>query len=81
MKKGWISIVGGFIVGLILSYRFLEYNGWIIYKMDNNGHVLSTVKEMDFNLITNSFLLMAASTLIIYLTLRLIETIWKRKSG
>ncbi|MGG4167543.1 hypothetical protein ABEW00_08665 [Rossellomorea vietnamensis] len=80
MKKGWLSIVGGFIVGLILSYRFLEYNGWIIYKMDQEGQVQSTVKEMDFNLITNSFLLMAASTLTIYLTLSLIETMWKRKS-
>jgi hypothetical protein len=80
LKKGWISIVGGFIVGLILSYRFLEYNGWILYKIDQEGQVQSTVKEMDFNLITNSFLLMSGSTLTIYLTLRLIETVGKRKS-
>lgn len=80
MKKGWISIIGGFLIGLALSYQLLEYNGWTIHKMDQEGKVQSTMKEMDFNLITNAFLLMVASTLIIYLTLRLIEIVWKRKS-
>ncbi|BCB02754.1 hypothetical protein [Bacillus sp. KH172YL63] len=81
MKKGWISVIGGIVVGLILSFRFLEYNGWIIYKMDEEGQVESTVKEMDFNLITNSFLLIVASALIIYFVLRMIERVWPGKSG
>ncbi|TMU83599.1 hypothetical protein FGG79_19445 [Bacillus sp. BHET2] len=81
MKKGWISVIGGFIAGLILSFEFLEYNGWIIHKMSTEGEIESTMKEMDFNMITNSFLLMAVSALSIYLVLRLIEIVWKRKSG
>ncbi|MBW3111585.1 hypothetical protein KYJ26_07075 [Bacillus sp. MCCB 382] len=73
MKKGWISIVGGIIVGLILSFFTLEYDGWKYITVSGNGEVEQVIHELDFNLITNTFLLMFACGSVIYLILSMIE--------
>ncbi|MCC5801831.1 hypothetical protein [Rossellomorea vietnamensis] len=77
MKKGWISIVGGIIVGLILSFFTLEYDGWKYITVSGNGEVEQVIHELDFNLITNTFLLMMACGILIYSILSMIE---KKKS-
>ncbi|WP_061809632.1 hypothetical protein [Rossellomorea vietnamensis] len=77
MKKGWISIVGGIIVGLILSFFTLEYDGWKYITVSGNGEVEQVIHELDFNLITNTFLLMMACGIILYSILSMIE---KKKS-
>lgn len=76
MKKSWISIVGGLILGLIISFFTLEYNGWQYIRHNNNGEVEQVINELDFNLITNSFLIIVATGIVIYLILSIIE---KRK--
>ncbi|PLR65939.1 MULTISPECIES: hypothetical protein [Bacillaceae] len=76
MKKSWISIVGGLILGLIISFFTLEYNGWQYIRHNSNGEVEQVINELDFNLITNSFLIIVATGIVIYLILSIIE---KRK--
>jgi MFS family permease len=76
MKKGWISLVGGFILGLIVSFFTLEYDGWKYITVNGNGEVEQVINELDFNLITNTFLIMVALGIVIYLILSIIE---KRK--
>lgn len=55
--KGWISLLSGLIIGILISYFVLDYKGWTIYQMDVNGEVTKTINELDFDLITNSFLI------------------------
>jgi uncharacterized membrane protein len=71
--KTWISIIAGIVFGLILSYFFLDYNGWTLQQIDDSGKVINTTNELDFNLITNSFLIMVALTVLIYGVWTLIE--------
>lgn len=73
LKKGWISIVSGLISGLIISYFTLEYNGLTIIHLNNDGEVKKTINELDFNLITNSFLIVVASIIVISIFLNLID--------
>jgi MFS family permease len=77
MKKGWMSIVGGIIAGLILSFFTLENDGWKYITVSGNGEVEQVIHELDFNLITNTFLLMIACGIILYSILSMIE---KKKS-
>ncbi|MBH9968514.1 hypothetical protein [[Bacillus] enclensis] len=72
MKKGWISIFGGIVLGLIISFFTLEYDGWKIIQHDKNGEVFQVTNELDVNLITNSFLIIVASGVAIYISLALI---------
>ena len=72
MKKGWVSIIGGIIIGLIISYFTLEYDGWQVTHYDKNGEVSQVINEIDVNLITNSFLIIVASAVAVYIALTLI---------
>ncbi|MBH9968890.1 hypothetical protein [[Bacillus] enclensis] len=72
MKKGWTSIIGGVILGLIISFFTLEYDGWKIIRHNSEGEVSQVTNEIDVNLITNSFLIIIASGVAIYLALTLI---------
>ena len=73
MKNGWISIVSGLIIGLIISYFTLEYNGLTIIHMNKDGEVKKTINDLDFNLITNSFLIVVASIIVISILLNIID--------
>jgi len=73
LKKGWISIVSGLIIGLIISYFTLEYNGLTIIHMNKDGEVKKTINELDFNLITHSFLIVVASIIVISILLNIID--------
>ena len=55
MKKGWLSIVIGLVLGLTLSYFLLSYNGWTMVSIGNDGETLSSINELDVDLITNAF--------------------------
>ena len=71
--KVWFSLLGGLVIGIILSYFFLEYNGWTIHPMGENGEVVNTINELDFNLITNGFLIVFGVSFLIYVVWTLIE--------
>jgi hypothetical protein len=75
MKKGWTSIIGGVILGLIISFFTLEYDGWKIIQHNREGEVSQVTYEIDVNLITNSFLIIIASGVAIYLALTLIAKV------
>jgi hypothetical protein len=76
MKKGWISIIGGFFLGLIISIFALEYDGWKYILVDGSGEV-KVVNDLDFNLITNTFLIMVGSGIFIYLMLVVVKRLKK----
>ncbi|MGM0843914.1 MAG: hypothetical protein ACQEUT_02970 [Bacillota bacterium] len=73
MKKGWTSIIGGVIIGLIISFFTLEYDGWKFVRHNKDGEVYQVLNEIDVNLITNSFLIIVASGVVIYIALTLFE--------
>lgn len=69
MKKGWLSILVGLILGLALSYFLLSYNGWTMVSIGKDGETLSSVNELDFDLITNAFGLVLLCMGVVYGTL------------
>ena len=75
--KGWISLLSGLIIGIIISYFVLEYKGWTIYQVDVNGEVSKTINELDFNLITNSFFIVLGVGILIYVIWTFIEKKFK----
>ncbi|MCA1054140.1 hypothetical protein LCM10_04005 [Rossellomorea aquimaris] len=77
MKKGRVSILGGFILGLIISLLTLNYDGWKVIEIGVNGEVDRITNELDVNLITDSFLIMAGTGIVIYLVLSVLEKRYK----
>ncbi|USK39643.1 hypothetical protein LIS77_03685 [Cytobacillus firmus] len=77
MKKGWCSLICGLILGLIISFFTLDYNGWKMHRMGENGEVISAINEIDFDLITNFFLIVLVSILVIYILLAVLGKIRK----
>lgn len=71
--KVWLSLLSGLIIGLILSYFFLDYNGWTLHLTGVNGEVIRTTRELDFNLISNAFLIVMATSAVIYGAWTLVE--------
>lgn len=71
MNKTFISIVGGLIVGLVISFFTLDYNGLTIVHHNQAGEVEKVINELDFNLLSNSLLIVIASIIVIYILLRL----------
>jgi hypothetical protein len=78
MKKGWISIIGGLILGLIISFFTLEYAGWTFIRHNSEGEVYQVINEIDVNLMMNSLLIIAASGMAIYIVLRLVEKFFRK---
>ncbi len=73
MKKGWISVISGLVLGVFISFLTLEYNGLRIIHQNIDGTAERTINELDFNLITNAFLIVVLSISMIYLVLTMIE--------
>ncbi|WP_456271003.1 hypothetical protein [Bacillus sp. AK031] len=80
MKKAWLSIIGGIFSGLIISFLTLEYKGWTFIRHNRNGEVEQVINEMDLDLVTNSFLIIVASGIVIYITLTFIEKFMKKRT-
>ena len=72
-------LIGGIVLGIIISYFTLDYTGWIFYEMDDKGNTAKTSNELDFDLLTNSFLIILACTLLIYIAGTLIDKYRKKK--
>ncbi|WLD94557.1 hypothetical protein [Alkalihalobacillus sp. AL-G] len=74
--KGLVSILGGILIGILVSYFTLEYNGWTISYMgkDNeSGEPIQVINELDVNLLMNGLLIVIGMTLLIYVAWTLIE--------
>jgi Na+/H+ antiporter NhaC len=76
--KIWVSIIGGISIGAIISFFFLEYDGWTIQTVGEEGEVTKTINELDFNLISNGFLIMLVTAIVIYFTWTLIERMGRK---
>lgn len=66
MKRFTLSIIGGILIGLIMSFVFWDYQG-STYEILNQAGVDRTVSEMDFDFIFKASLLSLVSAILIYL--------------
>ncbi|MGH2318626.1 hypothetical protein ACRC6Q_12710 [Planococcus sp. SE5232] len=73
MRKGWISIIGGFVLGIVISFFTLEYNGWQIIRHGRDGMAYQKINDLDIDLLHNSFLIIVVSCIGIYFVLTLLE--------
>ncbi len=73
MKKSLISLVGGIISGLIISYYTLEYNGWKYFYGDENGDPYLIINELDVDLLMNGLLIVIGMSALIYFIWTLAE--------
>lgn len=80
MKKGRISVEAGLILGLVISYFVLQYDGWTLVSIGRNGKTTSTVNELDVDLLTNAFGIILVSIAAIYSLLTLIGKNKKERS-
>jgi hypothetical protein len=65
-------------LGLIISIFALEYDGWKYILVDGSGEVeVVNDLDLDFNLITNTFLIMVGSGIFIYLMLVVVKRLKK----
>lgn len=80
MKKGKISVGAGLILGLVISYFVLQYDGWTLVSIGRNGETTNTVNELDVDLLTNAFGIILVSIAAIYSLLTLIEKNKKERS-
>ncbi|MEG9295148.1 hypothetical protein V6B33_01695 [Mangrovibacillus sp. Mu-81] len=65
-------------MGLIISIFALEYDGWKYILVDGSGEVeVVNDLDLDFNLITNTFLIMVGSGIFIYLMLVVVKRLKK----
>ncbi|XKE94599.1 hypothetical protein LG326_15725 [Metaplanococcus flavidus] len=66
MKKIFFSILGGLVLGLILSFLLFDYeSSWTSHL--NRAGVDQIVNEMDFDFVFNSSLLVIGISILIYL--------------
>jgi len=66
MKKTFFSILGGLVLGLILSIILFDYqSSWTTYL--NRAGVDQIVREMDFDFAFNSSLMVTGISIIIFL--------------
>jgi hypothetical protein len=80
VKKGKIAIFSGIMIGLIIAFFRLEYNVMtLIYVMPDGSE--QVVNEIDFNLVTDTFLIIVASVLAMYLILSLINKLSPKQKG
>ena len=66
MKKAFLSILGGLVLGLILSFLLFDYqSSWSTHL--NRAGVDQIVNEMDFDFVFNSSLLVIGISILIFL--------------
>ncbi|MGM0897017.1 MAG: hypothetical protein ACQEV0_03905 [Bacillota bacterium] len=72
MKKFFLSIVGGVVLGLILSFSFMEYESSWTHHIQRAG-VDQVVEEMDFDFVFNASLLVLGISVLIFAVWSFIE--------
>ncbi|WP_282019469.1 hypothetical protein [Planomicrobium okeanokoites] len=72
MKKSFLSILGGLVLGLILSFLLFDYqSSWSTHL--NRAGVDQIVNEMDFDFVFNSSLLVIGISILIFLVWSFVE--------
>lgn len=72
MKKFFFSLLGGIVLGLILSFILFDYqSSWTTYL--NRAGANQVVNEMDFDFVFNSSLIIIGISIVIYLIWSLVD--------
>lgn len=72
MKKAFLSILGGLVLGLILAFILFDYqSSWSTHL--NRAGVDQIVNEMDFDFVFNSSLLVIGISILIFLVWNFVE--------
>ena len=77
MKKLLLSIGGGILIGLLLSFLFWDYQGLQVEYL-NHGGVDITAFEVDFDFVFFSFVLVIATAVFVH---RIWNYVEQRKGG
>lgn len=76
LKKFFLSLTGGILLGGILSYIFLDYQDSSYVLLNYYGEDKKIVKEWDFQFISNAGFIIIGLSVLIYL----IWTYFERRS-
>ena len=72
MKKFFLSTAGGLVLGLILSFTFMDYESSWMHHTQRAG-VDQVVKEMDFDFVFFSTILVLVISILIFAVWTFIE--------
>jgi hypothetical protein len=79
MKKISFSLLGGVLIGLVISFVLMDYKV-ISYEIRNQGGIESRwVREMDFDFVFNASLLVIGSFILIFIIWTFIEKMIDKK--
>lgn len=73
MKKFGLSLLGGSVIGIILSVIFLDYKKTSYEVLHQAGVAKRTVQDMDLEFLFNASLLIIGFTVVIYVLWTYIE--------
>jgi len=74
MRKFSFSILGGIIIGLILSFVLMDYEVISYQLMDRGSSEYRSVSEMDFNFVFNASMLVFGVAILIFIVWSFVET-------
>lgn len=72
MKKFFLSVAGGLVLGLILSFSFMDYESSWMHHIQRAG-ADQVVEEMDFDFVFNASLLVLGISVLIFAIWSFIE--------
>ncbi|REB05228.1 hypothetical protein DVB69_15850 [Sporosarcina sp. BI001-red] len=73
MKKFMLSLLGGSLLGILLSFIFMDYQKISYEVLHQAGVAKRTVKDVDFDFVFNASLLILGFTVVIYVIWTYIE--------
>lgn len=73
MKKFGLSLLGGSVIGIILSVIFLDYKKTSYEVLHQAGIAKRTIQDMDLEFLFNASLLIIGFTVVIYVLWTYIE--------
>jgi hypothetical protein len=81
LRKGLISILAGIVIGVLVAYNTLDYEGWTIQYTGADGEVTRAINELDVDLLLDSLLIVVGSSAFIYVIWSMIEKGRKNRSA
>ncbi|MDX1806699.1 MAG: hypothetical protein R3267_06715 [Paenisporosarcina sp.] len=79
MKKISFSLLGGVLIGLAISFVFMDYKDMSFETLDQGGIESRWIREMDFNFIFNASLLIIGTSILLFVIWTFIEKFVAKK--
>ncbi|WP_349407431.1 hypothetical protein [Pseudalkalibacillus sp. SCS-8] len=73
MRKGFVSILLGVLIGVSIAYFTLDYNGWTFMYPGPDGEAVRTIHELDVDLLLDGTLIVVGVSAFIYTIWTMIE--------